>query len=232
MWLGLIILLLICFFYIPLPTLAAKWYQAALVRKVRQRKLLVLTFDDGPGNRLTPAILDILAEEGVKATYFLLGRNIAGREQLVRRIADEGHEIGSHGFDHLNYWQVSPWRSVADIKQGCQEIKKVLPANKEYLFRPPNGKLNVFCLLYLWLRRAGIVYWTVDSGDTWPQDRRDASVMSALTEKAGGAVTLAHDFDRSTDKNDAMVLESLRMTLAVAKKNNLEIVTVSQLINH
>jgi len=97
-----------------------------LKRKAKKLNSLVLTFDDGPGSRLTPAILDILAEHKVKATFFVLGRSIVGREEIVRQIADQGHEICSHGYEHLHYWKVSQLRTTKDIKQGSSAINSVL----------------------------------------------------------------------------------------------------------
>lgn len=64
-----------------------------------------MTFDDGPGSSLTPSILSILAESKAKATFFPLGRNIAGREAIVGQIAQQGHDICSHGYDHLHAGQ-------------------------------------------------------------------------------------------------------------------------------
>ncbi|TFG90321.1 MAG: polysaccharide deacetylase family protein, partial [Candidatus Atribacteria bacterium] len=77
------------------------WIYGQLARRLLERRAielesLVLTFDDGPGSSLTPAILNILAESKAKATFFLLGRNIAGREAIVRQIAEQGHDICSH----------------------------------------------------------------------------------------------------------------------------------------
>jgi peptidoglycan/xylan/chitin deacetylase (PgdA/CDA1 family) len=84
----------------------------------------VLTFDDGPGSRLTPAVLDILSDYDAKATFFLLGGNIVGRESIVKRIYDEGHEICSHGYDHINHWKALPGRTLADIEKGWQAINR------------------------------------------------------------------------------------------------------------
>lgn len=202
----------------------------SLARKAIKSKSLVLTFDDGPGNRLTPVILDILAKNKVKATFFLLGRNIHGRESLVQRIGAEGHEIGSHGYDHIHALKVLPWHSIADIKRGWQAIDDALGSQgSRYLFRPPNGKMNLVSLLYVWAKKVPIIYWTVNSGDTWLPEKRDIHRAAALTKRNGGGVILAHDFDRSTDKNDYYVLESLRLSLAVAKESGMQVCTVSQL---
>jgi peptidoglycan/xylan/chitin deacetylase (PgdA/CDA1 family) len=201
-----------------------------LRRKAVQSNAIVLTFDDGPGDRLTPAVLSVLAENNTRATFFLLGRNIAGREAIVRQIAAQGHEICSHGYDHLHQWKVSPFRAWSDMRSGWNAIDAVLGARGEaYPFRPPNGTLNIVCMFYLLARRVPIVYWTVDSGDTWSQ-KPDSRRVAQLAEKAGGAVPLIHDFDRSDDKTDPLVLESVRSALAMARRTGMRTLTVSGLL--
>ncbi len=203
-----------------------------LARKVEQKGTLVLTFDDGPGNRLTPVLLELLEKHGCKATFFLLGRNITGREDLVRQIRAEGHEIASHGYDHLNYWRVFPWRALNDVRRGWAAIDAALGTDGgKYAFRPPYGKLDILTMLYLWTSRVPICYWTVDSTDTWSKDRRDESRVVAQMEQAGGAVVLAHDFDRNTTHVDALVLQCVDSVLKAAKHQGIPVKTFSEL-NH
>lgn len=199
-------------------------------RRTAEKNILVLTFDDGPGNRLTPAILELLTEYNAKATFFLAGRNIRGRESIVRQIAAAGHEICSHGYNHLHQWKVSPIRTIRDIKRGWQAIDNAIGAQgRTYPFRPPYGKMNLASLLYVWAKKVPIVYWTVDSGDTWAVEKRDVHRAATLTKRGGGGVILAHDFDRFTNEMDHYVLESLRLLLAVARESGLRTCTVSQL---
>jgi peptidoglycan/xylan/chitin deacetylase (PgdA/CDA1 family) len=136
----------IVFAYAALPFVHSRWLRFWLNRRVVSSKALVLTFDDGPGWRITPVLLDMLAEYNVRATFFLLGRNIVGREAIVRRIAKEGHEICSHGYHHLHSWKVPPWKTLAGIKSGWRTIDAALDSdNRVYPFRPPYGKLNLIC---------------------------------------------------------------------------------------
>lgn len=192
---------------------------------------LVLTFDDGPGDRLTTAIMDLLDEKDAKASFFLLGRNIAGQEKIVKQIAERGYEICSHGFDHLNYLKVSPWRALADIRRGWKALDAALGQKRErYPFRPPYGKLNIVCLLYLLAKRVPIVYWTLDSGDT-SKSKPDNQKIELLTPNAQGTVSLAHDFNRSNENTEHLILESLRLALEKAKEKGMQVITVSELLN-
>ena len=202
-----------------------------LQREAIKHRALVLTFDDGPGSSLTPAILNILNESKVKATFFLLGRNITGREAIVRQIAEKGHDICSHGYDHLNSLKVSPLRALSDIKRGWAAIDFALETRRQmYPYRPPNGKLNIICMLYLLLRRVPIVYWSVDSGDTWKQPP-DSRRVAQLADKTGGVVSLAHDFDRKNENTNRFVIESVQSALATAAAKGMRVLTVSELLD-
>jgi len=223
-----LLIVLAAFGYIGLP-IAYEWgARWRLDRKAKRLHALVLTFDDGPGSRLTPAILDILAERGTKATFFLLGRNVAGREEIVRRIAREGHEICSHGYDHLHHWKVSPVRAIKDIERGWRTIDAALGESRgKYPFRPPYGKLNLITLVYLVIRRVPIAYWSADSGDTW-LTRPSTDHVKGLVQK-GGHVVLTHDFDRTDDSVSRLVIDLTRTALMTAGQISMKTLTYSQL---
>jgi peptidoglycan/xylan/chitin deacetylase (PgdA/CDA1 family) len=219
------------FIYIGAPWIYGKWLRVMLRLKASKFKTLVLTFDDGPGSRLTPVILETLAKKNAKATFFLLGRNITGREQIVRQIAQQGHEICSHGYNHLHHWKVSPMRIIKDIKQGWDAIDAALGSRRgKYPFRPPNGKLNIISLFYLLFCRVPIVYWSLDLGDTWTI-KPDPQTITLQIENTDGFVSLAHDFDRSDESADPFVLEYVKTALAIAQKNKLRITPALELLN-
>ncbi|OHB75428.1 MAG: hypothetical protein A2Z25_20965 [Planctomycetes bacterium RBG_16_55_9] len=213
------------------PLIHSRISRLTLKHKAVRSNAIVLTFDDGPGNRLTPEIMDLLDKNNAKASFFLLGRNIAGREAIVRQIAERGHEICSHGYDHVHYWKVSPFRAMSDIRRGWQAIDAALGARRgTYPFRPPNGKLNIVCLLYLLCHRVPIVYWSFDSGDTF-QPKPDVRQVAVSVKKAGAMVSLAHDFDRGDDGRVDLVLEFVRSALGLAGEKNMRVLTVSQLLD-
>jgi peptidoglycan/xylan/chitin deacetylase (PgdA/CDA1 family) len=221
----------VIFLYAGVLLIYGRYSRTLLRRKATKARTLVLTFDDGPSNRLTPIILKVLTEYNAKATFFLLGRNIAGREQIVRQIAAQGHEICSHGYDHLDYWRVSPLRTIKDIKKGWQAIDAALGTKRgKYPFRPPKGRLSIVCLLYLLFERVPIVWWSADVGDT-RRARPEPESLALAVKKAGGAVLLAHDFNRVDESTNEFVLQSTRLVLAAARQANMRICTVSQLLN-
>ena len=226
-----IVVVLAGLFYISLPLAHRKYSQAILKNKTVKSKAFVITFDDGPGDKLTPTIMDLFEKKNAKATFFLIGRNIAGREEIVRQIRLRGHEICSHGYDHINYWKVSPFRALSDIKRGWEAIDNALGQKlNNYAFRPPYGKLNVVCLLYLLARRIPIVYWTHDSGDTCKTVLENQKI-EILTTNADGAVCLAHDFNRSNKEKEDSLIESIRLALETATEKGMKLITVSELLN-
>lgn len=220
------------FLYIGVPLIYGHWLRLLLKLRTAKLRSLVLTFDGGPSNRSTRAILELLAENNTKATFFLLGKHISGQEDIVRQIAEQGHEICSHGYDHLHYWKVSCLRALDDIRRGWRAIDMALGTERHtYPFRPPYGRLSIVCLLYLLIRRVPIIYWTLDVGDTWPVNKQDIGRI-ALAKKAGGAVFLAHDFERADVRRHYFVLESLRTALLMAKETGMDVVTVSEFLRN
>ncbi len=226
-----LIIFLLVFLYTAVPFIYGRCTRLMLKHKTAKFDVLVLTFDDGPGSRLTPTILHILKEYSVKATFFLLGRNITGREPIVKQIAAEGHEICSHGYDHLHYWKVSPIRAIRDIKKGWKAIDAALDnKHSKYPFRPPYGKLNLVALLYLWSKRVPIIFWTTDIGDTWSVEKRKNRIDQEWAKLQEGAVVLAHDFDRTTDGIDDYVLKAVHKCLMIARENQLKVCSVLELM--
>jgi hypothetical protein len=131
----------------------------------------------------------------------------------------------------MSYLKVSPFKALSDIKRGWEAIDKALGCKRgKYSFRPPNGKLNIICLLYLVFRNVPVVYWLADAGDTW-QTKPDSQWVADIAKKAGGTVSLAHDFDRRNLGTEKYILESTRLTLAAAKENSMKILKVSELLN-
>jgi len=102
----------------------------------RPANRIALTFDDGPDNRITPRILDVLHEKGVKATFFVVGRSAVRHPHLIRRIYDEGHDIGNHTFTHPDL----VFRPPGEIEVELNATQRVLESQlgvRSILFRPP-----------------------------------------------------------------------------------------------
>src|SRR6056297_3488304 len=174
-----------------IPSLFRWWASRRLARQARARRAIVLTYDDGPSDHLTLPLADLLKRHGVRATFFVIGREVAQRPAIVRRLQEDGHEIGNHTQDHLNAWKAGPFQALRDLRAGERQLKQIGEDNP--VFRPPFGKSTLATLLYCLIRRTRLAFWTHDSRDSW--GRLPISKVLEQIGKAGGGVLLMHDFD-------------------------------------
>lgn len=169
-------------------------------------KAIYLTFDDGPSAN-TGAILDALKEKGQKATFFVVGKNIAGREDLLKRMVDEGHTVGIHGYSH-DYTEV--YASVeAFLEDFHAAYEAVYQACGVYptVFRFPGGSVNaynrsVYQQIIAEMIRRGFTYydWNVSGGDADSGGGTEESILAAVVSGVQAnehPIVLLHD---SADK--------------------------------
>jgi len=132
---------------------------------------VVLTFDDGPYLGYTEKILEILKRHKIKSTFFVTGIWVKKHPELVKMIDKEGHEIGLHGYRHIDYTKLTKKQVVSDLIKTKQVVEEIIGKKIKY-FRPPAGKVNEVvksCCKELGLK---IVLWTIyplDYGEKEPQ---------------------------------------------------------------
>jgi peptidoglycan/xylan/chitin deacetylase (PgdA/CDA1 family) len=164
---------------------------------VSSSRHVALTFDDGPDLQSTPLFLDLLAERDVRATFFLLGKHALEAPSLVRRMADEGHEVAVHGWTHRCVAAIGPRRLARELRATMRLLEQ-LTGRRPRWHRPPYGILTTPALVAA--RSAGLttVLWS-DWGVDWRRGRTPAQVLSTVTRglRPGGAVLL-HDSDRTS----------------------------------
>ncbi len=213
---------------------APHFLRLAQTRRLRAvcacRRTLVLTYDDGPGPELKPRVLTLLAEFGVRATFFLLGRRVADHPEPVDEVAAAGHEIGCHSQNNRHAWRTVPWRNVRDVDAGYRTLARWVPTSG--LYRPPNGKVTLATWYAVRRRRAAVAWWTVDSGDTHAVLPTAQSVVERV-RRDGGGVVLMHDFDRdpaSRAARHAHVLDTTAQLLELARVEALPPCTLGRLL--
>lgn len=162
-----------------------------------QRRLdedgILLTFDDGPDERNTPVLLDLLKECGVKATFFVVGEKVRRFPDLVRRMRDEGHQIGNHTWSHpqASFWCAGPWRTQREIMR-CQEAVRDVTGEAPKLFRAPVGHSNFFVHAVLRVCGLRLIGWSSRGFDGVSRDADDVLEKMKASMKPGGIV-LAHE---------------------------------------
>jgi len=208
--------------YVP-PLLVRYVHARRLAHRVRGR--LALTFDDGPDELVTPALLELLAAEGVPATFYLIGFRAEAAPEACDRLVEAGHELGCHTYRHTNYWKLPPWTAIADLRRAYRVLATWV--ERRATFRPAFGKLTSPALLWLWLTGKRVVWWTHVGGD-WRAPIPDPGSVADGILASGGAVVLLHSWHKSTDRKE-FVLALVRALIEGARDRGFELSTVSQL---
>ena len=149
----------------------------AIMRQPMRENLCALTFDDGP-SRHTPHILDVLRENGIPATFFMLGKNVKLYPQYVQRIVAEGHEVGNHSFSHPNLRRIPRERKVQEI-EITDKLLRDLGANPLYM-RPPYGSYDKDVVEIAGRLGITVVLWSVDSQDWKRRPANYAHILNAV----------------------------------------------------
>ncbi|HLH14401.1 MAG TPA: polysaccharide deacetylase family protein [Solirubrobacteraceae bacterium] len=153
-----------------------------------------LTFDDGPHALGTPAVLEILARERVRATFFMVGEQVLRNPSLAREVADAGHDVALHCHRHRNLLRLTP-RQVREDLRRAHELIVTHTGRTPKLYRPPYGVLNAAALRHARAHRWRTLLWS-HWGRDWQSDATPASIAARVTAGAGaGAVLLLHDAD-------------------------------------
>lgn len=184
--------------------------------------LVCLTFDDGPDPRHTPRLLDVLAEHGVAATFFVIGRNAERHPELIDRIAREGHLLGNHSYSHGEPTGTSARELLEEVKR-TGDLLLELTGRTTTLVRPPHGKVTAAKFISLWRAGQTIVLWNRDPKDfarESPVGLRDWFCDHWLS---GGDLVLLHD-------NHPHAAEILPEVIHEARRRGLEFGTVDDWI--
>ncbi len=190
----------------------------------RKKKVVALTFDDGPHHEYTPKILDILAEEDVKATFFVIGQNIESGKELLKRTVAEGHTVANHTWTHPLLSDLASSAIKKELQRTKEKIHEVTGKNV-MLLRPPYGGITGKTKV---VKKEGyaIINWDVDTND-WRPGRTSSEIVQAVKNTVqSGSIILMHD---GGGKRDATVKALPRM-IKYLKEEGYEFVTVDQLL--
>ena len=170
-------------------------------------KTVYLTFDDGPSDRVTPKILDVLDEENVKATFFIIGQQAERRDYLIKREAESGHTVAVHSYTH-NYSEIysSPRSLIADIDR-CNDVIESITGRRSDLYRFPGGSYGLREELIAAAVGHGMRYvdWNASTRDAECPGSAGQLFDSAVATSAGldRVVLLSHDSTYKTSTPEA-----------------------------
>lgn len=189
---------------------------------------IALTFDDGPNQKYTTQILDVLKQQKVPATFFVMGSRVERHPEIVQRMIREGHIVGNHTWIHPDLRKVSQSRLVSEMQQTEDVIHRVTGL-RTGLMRPPYGGVSQEAIEGLRDMNYKVINWSVDSVD-WRDQDVDQILINTLPGVRQGGILLFHDAggDQQTRAATAAVLPELIYTL---KMQGYEFVTVDELLN-
>ena len=184
---------------------------------------IAMTFDDGPSEKLTPKLLDLLAAHHMKVTFFVVGQCVAENPEIVKRAVREGHEIANHSWSHPNLGKMSD-EAVRHELQKTDDAIKAATGSRPTLMRPPYGSLTA--RQKNWIHDEfgyRIIIWDVDPLD-WKRPGPNVVRERILRETRPGSIILSHDIHPPT-------IEAMPSTFTELEAKGFKFVTVSELLS-
>ena len=185
----------------------------------KNRKVVALTFDDGPNPATTNQALDTLSKYGIKATFFVLGKNVSGNEEILKRMKADGHVIGNHSWSHPVLSKLSLDEAKKQITDTEAALTKVLGSSSK-LMRPPYGAITDDIRNSLNL---SFIMWDVDSLD-WKSKNETAILTEIQRQVKNGSIILMHDIHAET-------VNALPKVIDYLKGQGYEFVTVPEMLH-
>jgi peptidoglycan/xylan/chitin deacetylase (PgdA/CDA1 family) len=181
-----------------------------------------MTFDDGPSEKLTPELLDLLAQHHIHATFFVIGENVVRHPEILQRALREGHEIGSHSWSHPAFAKMADTKVRVELQKTDDAIKEAI-GQRPTLLRPPYGSITA--RQKQWINEEfgyRIILWDVDPLD-WKRPGPDVVASRILKQTRPGSIILSHDIHPGT-------IKAMPETFTQLEAKGFKFVTVSELI--
>ncbi|PLZ56844.1 polysaccharide deacetylase family protein, partial [Fischerella thermalis] len=201
-------------------------FQGAIINQAKlppNDKVIALTFDDGPWPGYTAQVLNILRENNIKATFFVVGQNLKNYPNLGKQIVAEGHVIGNHTWHHW-YHFFNPQAAAFEIDNTSELISQITGA-KTTLFRPPGGMLHNGLASYAKSKKYTVVMWSADSLD---YNRPTTSILTSrvLKQSKPGGIVLMHD----GGGNRSQTVAALPQIISKLRQQGYRFVTIPELL--
>ena len=194
--------------FTKVPNFIQRFFPNIIWKKTTNKKKIWLTFDDGPEEKVTEFILETLKKLNIKASFFLIGKNIQEFPELTKKIIKEGHIIGNHSFSHLNGFKSKNEEYIYDIELGQKLINEKLVemgiTNKIKIFRPPYGRILPQQIKRL-KENYKIVMWDIFSWDFKKNISPEKIYNNVIDNVVEGSILVFHNNKKS--------LNNLKLTL-------------------
>lgn len=175
------------------------------INKFKDKKLIAFTFDDGPSSSTTNKLLDSLDKFDARVTFFVLGSRVNQYKNSLKRAYEQGNQIGSHTYSHLNLFKLNESDIAREINNTNTEIKNIIGVEPE-LLRPPYGNINSD------IKRITNMYtilWDIDPED-WKYKDKDKIAKNIVDNAHDGAIVLLHDIYESSIDGALIAMERLK----------------------
>ncbi|MBM7690712.1 delta-lactam-biosynthetic de-N-acetylase [Peribacillus deserti] len=203
-----------------------KSYSGMIYMGPSSKKVIALTFDDGPEDVYTPQILNILKSKNIKATFFAMGQQVKAYPDLLKRINSEGHAIGNHTWYHPNITSLTDSQLIQTVQSTTDEIEKVTGVKTNF-FRPPYGAINDNQIDTLNNLGYQSISWTIDSYD-WSGASANVILSRVNARAVPGGIVLLHNF-KDARKLDGMI-EALPKMIDNLRAQGYQFVTIPELL--
>ncbi|MEA5594585.1 polysaccharide deacetylase family protein [Rivularia sp. UHCC 0363] len=205
---------------------APKSFDGKIIYEIKpagNKKIIALTFDDGPWKNSTRQTLDILKKNNIKATFFVVGQALKNNPQLGKQIITEGHAIANHTWHHW-YHFMNPQAAAFEIDKTTELIYQVTGV-KTNLFRPPGGHLSNGLVSHARNQKYATLMWSADSRDF--QQPAPATLVNNVIKNAGpGGIILLHDGGGDRTRT----IQALPQIIAKLKQQGYSFVTIPELL--
>ncbi len=174
------------------------------ISKFKDKKLIAFTFDDGPSAITTNQLLDGLKQYNANVTFFVLGNRVEANQNILKRAYQEGHEIGSHTYNHRNLLLLNNYARIQEIKETNQAIENII-GEKPTLLRPPYGNINEETKK---ISNMHIIEWGIDTLD-WKTKDKELIAKRIVDNAYDGAIVLLHDIYEPSVEGALLAMERL-----------------------
>ena len=191
--------------FVKTPSIAKYLYPSLVWKKNTEQKRIWITFDDGPDEKVTPFLVNLLGKFNIKATFFIIGKQAKKHPELVKLIINNGHKIGNHSFSHLSGYSTKNNKYLQDVEQAKKHIDSDI-------FRPPYGKITPSQIKSL-KKDFKIIMWDIMSWDFKENISSKKIYRNVMDNVESGSIILFHNNLKSYNnlkKSLEMILEKLK----------------------